>query len=230
MESRTPLAFFFTEPYRAFAALKERPTFLFPLLLSVLGSAVVLVWYYSSVDIGWMIEQIINNTPDMKPEARVAMQQVMSRNVFLLTTLASIVIGVPIIAALQALYYMLVGKILNVGVGFKAWFGFVCWSSIPRILTLPLMVVQILRMEQGRLMPNELNIASLNYLVWQLPASNKWASFLSNVDLTILWSMVLLVVGWRVWSQRSWFVSTLAALLPHFLIFGGWALYLSLKG
>ena len=43
-----------TSPFSAFAELRERPRFWFPLLVVVLSSVGIVVWYYGVVDIDWM--------------------------------------------------------------------------------------------------------------------------------------------------------------------------------
>jgi hypothetical protein len=42
-----------TAPRTAFLELRERPSFWLPLTLTLVGTAAVLFWYYSIVDIAW---------------------------------------------------------------------------------------------------------------------------------------------------------------------------------
>ena len=50
----------------AFAELRERPRFWFPLLLLVATTAALNYWYFSMVDIEWFKDAMFGNNPDMQ--------------------------------------------------------------------------------------------------------------------------------------------------------------------
>jgi len=52
-----------TAPSTAFAELRERPRFWFPLLLVVFTTAGLNYWYYGIVDIEWLKDVILSNNP-----------------------------------------------------------------------------------------------------------------------------------------------------------------------
>ncbi|HEX2585160.1 MAG TPA: hypothetical protein VHL14_08505, partial [Steroidobacteraceae bacterium] len=74
------------------------------------------------------------------------------------------------------------------------------------------------------LSPNALKPLSLNELLFHRAMGQPGQSLLASFDLLSLWSMVLLVLGIRVWSQRSWLFSVLFALMPTIVIYGIWAM------
>ena len=57
MEMTTALV---TSPSAAFADLKEKPKFWFPLLAVLLSTVAVLVWYYNFVDFDWLIDRMMS--------------------------------------------------------------------------------------------------------------------------------------------------------------------------
>ena len=59
-----------TAPSTAFAELRERPRFWFPLLLVVLTTAAIVYWYYSIVDIEWLKDVDVQQQPEDADNAR----------------------------------------------------------------------------------------------------------------------------------------------------------------
>ena len=73
-----------TAPSVAFAALKEQPRIVFPLLLLVVVSALMLTSFYMTVDYTWMVDQLVaaesNNLSESEQEQmRSAMMAPMKR-------------------------------------------------------------------------------------------------------------------------------------------------------
>lgn len=229
MNPFTQLIAFFIDPQRAYTELKEKPNFWFPLLAITLTTAAIMAWYYAIVDLPWLIDRILSSEANQDPKAKEMMASHMTRGAMLGSSAGGILVIVPVIYLLYSLYYLLAGKMLNTGVGFKVWFSFTCWSSVPALLSVLLMIVQILGAENGQVAQEQLDITSINFLFTQLPPSHKWASFFSHINLSAIWSMVLAIIGWRIWSGRSWATAALVVMLPYVLIYGGWALFITLR-
>jgi hypothetical protein len=75
----------------------------------------------------------------------------------------------------------------------------------------------------GRLMLDQLSMTSLNTLVFNLPMDHPWAGLVGSLDLTMLLSIPLAVVGLRAWTGRSLSTCITIALLPYVVIYGVWA-------
>jgi hypothetical protein len=75
----------------------------------------------------------------------------------------------------------------------------------------------------GRLAPEDLNMVSLNYLLFHLPASHAWASLAGNIDLTSFWTIALAAIGLKAWTGRSMGTCATVAVLPYLLVYGLWA-------
>ena len=216
-------------PSPTFARLKDKPRPFIPLLVLILLTLAVSCWYVSSLDFAWFREHMLAAQGPMKPEARAAMAQFLTPKTMMWSSGAGAVLGTPLICAIVALYYLLAGKVIDAPLGFGKWFGFAVWTSVPRLLTIPLSALQIVT-SHGRLAPEDLNMASLNYLVFHLPVTHPWASLVGSIDLTMFWSIVLAVLGLKTWTGRSTTTCVTVALLPYAIIYGLWAAKIAFFG
>lgn len=212
----------FIEPSKAFAAIRERSHTWLPLLAVTLGCAAMIWWYFQTVDFAWLMNHTLSAQPDLTDEQRQAAQGMMSQSTMGWMAIAGTLIGTPLIYAVYALYYLLAGKFLGSDISFGKWFALTAWISLPRLLVFPLMAMQIMT-SGGQVAMEDLTMTSLNFLVFQLPQSHPWAGFLSNIDLPMLWTVVLSVIGLRVWTNRSLATCITVTLLPLVIIFGIWA-------
>ena len=211
----------FYEPKAAFAHLKENSRIWLPLLLLPIGSAVMLLWYFNTLDFPWYLEHMMSAQPDMNAEEREAMMKMFTKNSMMMMSVIGLLISVPIIFALYALYYLIASKIMGSTITYGKWFAFAVWTSVPSLLGLPLMALQIAS-GHGQVAMEDLNMLTLNYLVLHLPPSAPWASFANSLSLTTLWSMFVTFVGLRVWTGRSTFACALTSALPFVVIYGLW--------
>jgi hypothetical protein len=217
------------EPSPTFARLKDKTRAWAPLAVLILLTLAITYWYFATLDFAWFREHMLAARGAIKPEERAALAQFMTPNRMLWTTVISILLGTPVMYALTAVYYLLAGKVMGAGIGYGKWFGFAAWTSIPRLLALPLMALQIAT-SGGHLTLEDSNMVSLNYLLLHLPLSNPWASFASNLDLTSLWTMALAAIGLKAWTGRSTLACTTVAVLPYVLIYGIWAAKIAFFG
>jgi hypothetical protein len=216
-------------PSPTFARLKDKPRPFIPLLVLILLTLAVSCWYVSTLDFAWFREHMLATQGAMKPEARAAMAQFLTPKTMMWSSGAGAVLGTPILCAIVALYYLLAGKVMGTGIGYGKWFGFAVWTSIPRLLTVPLSVLQILT-SGGRLAPEDMNMVSLNYLLLHAPMSSPWFGFATNLDLTSIWSIALAVLGLKAWTGRSTAGCVTVAVLPYALVYGLWAAKIAFLG
>jgi hypothetical protein len=216
-------------PSPTFARLKDKPRPFIPLLVLILLTLAVSCWYVSSLDFAWFREHMLAAQGSMKPEARAAMAQFLTPKTMMWSSGAGAVVGTPLICAIVAVYYLLAGKVMGTGIGYGKWFGFAVWTSIPRLLTVPLSVLQILT-SGGRLAPEDMNMVSLNYLLLHVPMSSPWFGLATNLDLTSVWSIALAVLGLKAWTGRSTAACVTVAVLPYALVYGIWAAKIAFLG
>jgi len=217
------------EPSPTFVRLKERTRAWLPLLLTILLTLAVMVWWARTVDLTWLREHALAARPDAKPEERAAIASFMTPNSVLWSTVLGTVIGTPVMLAIVALYYFLASKVMGESIGYGKWFGFVAWTGIPRLLALPLWALQIVT-SHGQAALEDLNMVSLNYLVFHLPATSPWAGIVNGVDLTAIWTIVLSVIGLKAWTGRPTATCVTVALIPWVVVYGLWAAKIAFLG
>lgn len=219
----------FVEPSSTFARLKAKTNAWLPLVVLMVLSLGILYWWVTTLDFAWMTEHMMARQPNATPEMRAAMARFMTPNSMLISSVLGAVIGTLLIYAVTAVYYLIAGKMLGSMIGYGKWFGFSVWTSVPRLLTIPLSALQIMT-SHGRLAPEDLNMVSLNYLLLHLPATSPWAGLAAGIDLTTVWSIVLAVLGLKAWTGRSTGTCLAVALLPYVIIYGLWAAKIALIG
>jgi hypothetical protein len=217
------------EPAPTFARLKEKPNGWLPLLVSLLLSVAIMYWWTSTLDYGWFREHMIAMRPDLKPEAQAAMAKFLSPTSMLVSTVGGAVIGTLVMIALTAVYFLIAARMIGNQIGYGKWFAFVAWSSVPRLLVVPLMALQIAT-SHGQLAPEDLNMVSLNFLVFHLPPTNHWASILTSIDLAAFWTIALAAIGLKAWTGRPAGTCLTIAALPYVVIYGLWAAKIAFIG
>jgi hypothetical protein len=216
-----------TSPTTAFTELRERPRFLWPFLLVVLSAAGLIFWYYQSVDFEWLKDHMFGDNPafkNMDDATRERAMGAMSRNTLAYSSLAGVLVMVPVFFLLQTVYFMLGGKITNIQYSFKHWFSLTAWSSLPSLATTVAgVIVMLMSGSNAQLGPSELQVFSLNELWLQLKPADPGYSLATSVNLITFWCCALSIIGVKTWSTKSWTFSAVFVLLPFVLIYGIWA-------
>jgi hypothetical protein len=197
----------FTAPSVAFAAIKERPNPWLPLLIVVVGSCVVSFVYLQVVDLPWLMDRQLAQAGNLTDEQRAqAVENALriSPTVYGAIGAASTSISIVAVFALVALYFTGVSFATNDGVKFRQWFAMIVWSTMPVVFGLLATFVNLL-VNDARFLPQE----SLNPLSFgQLLAIDSEGTpivqrILLSLDITATWGIVLQVIGYQVFTQRS---------------------------
>ena len=212
-----------TAPSSAFAELRERPRFWFPLLLLVASTVVISYWYYSMVDIEWLKDAMFSNNPNLQEAQRAAAMGMVTRTTLLWTSVVGSCIALPVFLLLQALILLLVAKITRVPQGFKHWFAMASWSSLPALLGLVAAAMFLILSDTNQVSPGVLQPLSINELLIHRPMGSPGQTLLDSLSIPGLLCWILMIVGVRTWSQRSWLFSSTFVLLPIVLIYALWA-------
>jgi len=210
-----------TSPGEAFQALKERPTFLVPLLAVILSNVALIFWYYSQVDYVWLIETTIaqQDLPDDVREQIVENAADASPMVTGSLAAAAASVMVLLMLALMAAYLVIVSFVTNDGYRFKHWFSLVSWSSIPIVVAMLASTVNLAVSESAHLPQQELNPLSFaNLLALDVSGGGLLAGVLQAVDLTSVWALGLMVIGYRTWTGKSLGSSFLTVAAPLLVI------------
>jgi len=210
-------------PRAALSELRERPRFVFPLLLLMVSSGVLVAWYYSIVDLEWFMDQTFaanERVAQMSEAQRSAALRMMSRGMLLTSSLIGGLIGVVVLKALEALYYVLADRITNLGLTFNHWFALACWTSIPSVIVAIASLLILLTSRTNQISAGALSPLSLNELFFHLPMGAKGSTLLTSLTLIHPWMWWLTALGVRLWTGRSWMFSVGFVLLPVILVCG----------
>ncbi|WP_193333486.1 YIP1 family protein [Duganella sp. FT27W] len=216
----------FTDPSRAFVSEQTENKAWLPLTVVLLASVAAFLVYYQAVDFAWLQDNLVAS---MEPAQRAAGKRILTMKALVIGSLISVIILTPLTQLLLAGYLHLAAKITHSGRSFGAWFALVAWTALPSALFLPLTLAQLLLSLNYQLSPEQLNPFTVNQLLLHLPSGAPWQSLTDSINLLSLWSLGLLIMGVRKWTQRSTAGAAVIVLLPYGVIYGLWALSTALS-
>jgi hypothetical protein len=213
----------FAAPTEAFRALKERPTFLLPLLVMLLGTCALIMWYYSSVDIAWFYETNLEAAgTEMPPEAQENLIEQLSRTppmVIGAFAAASSSLIVLLILLLMAAYLSVLSLMTNDGYKFKYWFSLVCWASFPIVLGTLASMVNLAVSDVTFLPAQQINPLSFSSLLGlDVTRTDFLSRVMQSTDVTSLWALVLMTLGYSQWTGKSIGTAALIVTAPLLII------------
>jgi uncharacterized membrane protein YhdT len=213
-----------TAPTSAFAELRERPRFWFPLLLLVLTTAAINYWYFSMVDVEWIKDTMIGNDPNVSEAERAAAMGMLTRTTLLWGAMVGVIVGTPLVFLAWAVYLLLAAKVTKLPLGFKHWFAFSCWTSLPMLLSTVVAAIFLILSDNAQVNPSLMAPLSLNSLVLHVPMGPGYA-FYESMTIPGVLSWILMIIGVRTWSQRSWTFSSIFILLAVVVYYGIWSTF-----
>ena len=215
----------FAAPLEAFAAIRQRPRILLPLLaLLVTYSAVSLV-YMNSVDLPWFMEQQIEMAAADLTQAQreAALEQSANLSPMVLGVIGAVSSSVFILlwTFLLALYYTGVSFARGDGIKLKQWYALVVWCSLPILLGLIASLVNILANNARFMLQEDINPLSFrNLLSMDTEGLGMTQRILSGLDLSTVWALALTLIGYQTWTQSSIYKAAGIVLGPLVVIFG----------
>jgi hypothetical protein len=215
------------EPKKAFTELDARPRVLFPLVLLLVTTLGMLFWYFSVADLDWLIAQSTQNDPraaQMTDEQRRVAAEY-GPIIAKWSTLIGGAIVIVCLRLLEALYYLLAGKIMNVQRSYKHWLSLSVWSSLPAVLGVIPAAVVLLTTTTTQFDQGQLQSLSLNNLLFHRTMDEPGYTLLTSMNVLQLLCVYLAAFGVRAWSGRSWLFSIVYASLPMVLIYGVWGYF-----
>jgi hypothetical protein len=115
-------------------------------------------------------------------------------------------------------------RVTKLPVGFKHWFTLVCWSSLPVLLGTIVAAILLFLSDTSQLSPGLLQQLSLNELLFHLPPGPGY-SLVSSISIPAILGWALMIIGVRVWSQRSWAFSAVFIGVLLVIVYGIWAFF-----
>lgn len=220
----------FVEPSKVFAEQKEKPTFLLPLALMMLLTAVMSFMYFNKVDSDWFTNHQMAMSGSEMSASEMEQAKAMMPSARVMGIIAAIFgpITIAIVTLIMGLYYMLAGKVTGTALSFKHALSLVAWPGVPAMLGMVVAIVGIIMMEPQTALES-LMLTNVDPLVVQLPYDHAWSAFAKNFNLLSIWSVALVAIGWRTWGRTGWGQAIVVALIPTLLIFGGMAVWALIK-
>lgn len=215
-----------TSPAEAFNELNQRPTKLFPLVIIMVSTMLVMFWYFSIVDFDWFIDDSLagRNLDEAQIEVMREQMSAMSQTTFKMFGVFGSSAAILIMYVLQAGYMSLASALNGDRYKFTNWFSLVCWTSLPALLSVGGMVVNILLSPNGQLSVYALDPLTLANLGMQ-SSNGSVQTIMNSLSLTMFWSVTLLIMAYKQCLQSSLSKALTIVLAPYLLILGVWAYF-----
>jgi hypothetical protein len=213
----------FVEPKKALIDIKGHARWLwYPFLIMMLVTTAFGVWYYMTVDIGWMADQILSTmSAKMDADKLEQVRHSFTRGRFLFGAIIGGTVVIGLIYVIQALYLFLVSKVAGYEVQeFGKWFSFTAWTSFPAVLAPVAQTVSYLFSPNKQVSLYQLDVTSLNTLFFHLPMQSHWFTTVYSLRLTLFWTLGLMVYGFSIWTRKSLPKSAVVVLAPYVIIYG----------
>ena len=196
----------FASPNEAFPVIKERPKFLLPVLVLLIGYCAVSFAYMNEVDLPWFMDnQLQAGNAELTEEQReqaVAAAANVSPMFYGAIGAVSTSLIVFLWVFVTALYYTGVSFLTNDGVRLKQWFALLCWCTLPSVLGLLAQLVNVFAGDARFMLQDEINPISFgNLLSIDRTGASIVQRIMLSIDITALWSIVLTVLGYQAWTK-----------------------------
>ena len=223
----------FTDPRAVFDEQSEESKWLVPALVILAFTIISGVAVTLAVDLEEVarvqIEQTIATYEQQAvPQAAIDATRASANEQMAMTTNPIVAIGTAVFSAVvalfllalvHALYFMIVGKVMNTGHDFSDWFALSVWGRMPWVIAAIVTIIAALVMgEQTDLSAYEL----LAFSTWlDLPNENSMVlgQFVKSLDLMVIWSIIIMTIGFDSWTERGIGVSAAVVAIPYVVIY-----------
>lgn len=219
----------YLQPGKVFAALKDKPTFLVPLLLTIVVGVVVVGLYFAQVDGAWLVDRMASANPEATAKEVEQMRKMMpSAQVMGYIGMAGVLVVTLLVTLVVALYYFIAGKIAGHSISFRHSLSLIAWSGMPMLLGGIVGLVGVITMTPQTAMES-LQVLNIDPLFVELPLDHAWSTFAKGFSLLMPWAIGLAALGWRTWFRTGWGQAVFVAALPYVVYFGALAAVALLK-
>ena len=211
------------DPNNTFASIAHRPTWVAPLLILMLLGGLASTLTFAKIDAVQAVRE------QFAAQGRIATEAQIDQGVTFFETLRGVaalvtVLGFPLIMMLVAVVFWfafeLTGQEMNYGTSLSVTLHGMMPMAVASLLTLPVILGRN-SITAREVMGGNVLVSNLSFLA-SSDAAPAWVAFLSSVDLFSLWTVVLLVIGYRAAAKTS--TATAAAVVS--LV---WLGYVSIK-
>ncbi len=208
-----------TSPREAFDSISVSPRGLFPLLIVISTSLLVTAYYFSVLDLSWWIDDTLKQAKLSGDELEVARETMGSMGrgaVFAMGGVAT-VFFTALMILVQSIYISLTAAVMGSDYRFKHWFALAAWSATPYLISSVAIAVNVSLHPNGQLGSYSLDPTNLVVLGLSIEG---YESLLRSINLPMLWSLGLIVIGFGQWQKISLGRSALIMLAPYAVLVG----------
>lgn len=223
----------FTNPRAVFEEQREDPKWLAPALVILAFTVISGVAVTMLIDVEEVaraqLEQTIQtmeqqgSPQEVIDQIRNTTEQQLAISTNPIVAMGSAVLGAVVIffvlALVHALYFMVVGKIMSTGHDFSDWFALAVWGRMPWVIAAVVTVVAAL------VMGAQTDLSAYNLLAFSswmnLPNENHmiFGQLVKTLDLMVIWSIVIMTVGFNSWTEKSIGVSAAVVAVPYVVVY-----------
>ena len=214
-------------PGKALDEIRQHTSWLWwPLLITILLSSGLFIYYYSWVDFPWLVEETIRQIPvEDRAESEDPIRALMQPGRAMWFTVIVAAIVLPVIYTIQALYLHLANKVMTgADIRFGSWFSFSVWTWFVSVFGTLAGFAVILMADSNQMSTQGLAVLSMNSLLVHANPGEPWFTWAGRLNLINFWTLFLISIGFARWTGASMVKATVIAVLPWLLIFGVWAL------
>lgn len=196
-------------------------------VLVVLVQAAALFVFFGPMSPEWIVEQQLLSAGELKPDEQAAASQQLAAVAPYSAVFGAVggAIMLGLMVLLLALVWFLAERMARgPRHAYLAWTRFAAWTQLPLVLaSLGLILLSLLAADPNQPL-SAANFASLNAWVTRFPVGHTHYAWAEQLNLFVLWSAVLAMIGFRTWTGAGWARAALVGALPWLLVFGTWGL------
>ena len=212
-------------PKLAYEQLQLKPSILLPLVLLLAVMAASTFTYFHLADPGLLIDDMVEQAgADMsEPERKEARAGIESMGVDQLKWISSIAgpLSALFMFVVHAGYFFLVSMFNGTKIGFKRWMSFSTWSNLPMLFAV-IAGIAAASFTTEHIPLSQINPLTFTNLLSFTSENRSLVTLMDSIDLTRLWTVGLMLIGYRVWTKKSWLHCIAVVLLPFVVIYGIW--------
>lgn len=205
------------KPHKAVGYLRDTPSLLVPMLLVPLA---MVCWFvvFQSVNATSLAESVMSEVAAQSPseiptEQLTSIAKVSTWAIGTVGTVIAVYLSMLIVAG----YLRVVTPDREASISFREWLSLTAWAQIPYVLSAILGIAFMLFFASEATGSNELSKMNPFALAFYLngSASGFAISFLSQIDLFVLWMLGILAVGYSKWTAKNIWLSVLIVSIPY---------------
>lgn len=212
----------FTSPTQAFSGIREGSSWAFPFVLLVACTGLANGAYFFFVDPDFMLDdiahQIVNEGVVEDLNQLPEIYQLAAEDGFVFMTILGAGASAAAAIFLLSAYFSFLSLFSAQRIPYKSWLAFTSWCCVPNCLASISTIINCGLAPSGRIPLEDANPLSTLNVLGPFVESVVVRSILAGTDITMVWSIALMVVGHRIWNGSSYITSLTIVTAPICLL------------